>query len=120
MLCKAVAMGDEESFVRIAAAERPGQAKSLGRMVCPWNEEVWQAVVCGVAREVVYQKFKHWSSARRDLLRTGDKLLAEVTRNDQVRNELAATHAVVCFATQVCQALLRHLAFSMCRCGEWA
>ena len=57
------------------------------RSVYPWREDVWQVVVCGIAREVVYQKFAQWPNARRDLLRTGDKLLAEVTRNDQVRTE---------------------------------
>ena len=57
------------------------------RSVYPWREDVWQVVVCGIAREVAYQKFAQWPNARRDLLRTGDKLLAEVTRNDQVRKE---------------------------------
>lgn len=88
MLCKAVAMGDMPSFGKIAAAKHPWMAKQLGRMVHPWREDVWQSVVCGIAREVCYQKFKQWPNALKKLLRTGHKLVAEVTRTDQVLSDV--------------------------------
>merc|ERR1712224_1034922 len=39
-------------------------------------------VVCEVAREVVYQKFAHVPHLADRLLKTGDSVIAEMTRND--------------------------------------
>jgi len=83
MACKAAAMGDEDSFVKITTSRgvTQGEIKQFGREIIPFSEEVWDEIVCSVAYEVVYQKF---SFAFGDtLLRTGDCLIAEATRNDK-------------------------------------
>ena len=84
MLCKAAIMGDAESYACIAAARTPKQAKNLGRGVFPFDAERWHDVVCGVAREVCYQKFAKCPDLAELLLATGGKLMAEATRNDRV------------------------------------
>ena len=82
MLCKAAVMGDYASYDRIAGSRTPKQAKALGRCVEPWDEEVWQSVVCEVALAAVGQKFAALPQHAQTLLKTGDRLIAEMTRND--------------------------------------
>ena len=41
MLCKAGLMDDEETFEKIIAAKTPKKAKSLGRCVSPWDNDLW-------------------------------------------------------------------------------
>lgn len=81
MLCKAAVMGDAVRYAEIAAAETPQRTKKLGRMVSPWYQERWNRVVCGVAVEVLRQKFS-LPSLRKVLLSTGDKVLCEATTGD--------------------------------------
>jgi len=83
MLCKAAAMGDQWSFDRIRVAKDPSEAKRLGRGVWNFDDSVWTRIVCTVGFQVVYQKFLKTPSIRSILLGTGDKLLAEATRNDK-------------------------------------
>ena len=86
MLCKAAVMGDEASYRKIAAlgpGSDPAQAKQLGRKVSGFDTQKWDAVVCAVAFEVVFQKFKQSRRLKRCLLQTGEKVLAEATKNDK-------------------------------------
>eukprot|EP00928_Gymnodinium_smaydae_P064839 TRINITY_DN48098_c0_g1_i1.p1 TRINITY_DN48098_c0_g1~~TRINITY_DN48098_c0_g1_i1.p1 ORF type:complete len:247 (-),score=62.92 TRINITY_DN48098_c0_g1_i1:90-785(-) len=83
MLCKAAAMGDRRSYDSIRKCTSPSRAKSLGRSVAPFDNNVWDRVVCSVAFEIVYQKFSKTPSIRGVLLGTGDRLIAEATRNDR-------------------------------------
>ena len=57
MLCKAALMGDAASYARIAAASTPAEAKMLGRGVRPFDQARWEANVCAIAEEVIWQKF---------------------------------------------------------------
>ena len=82
MLCKASAMCDYSSFDAIARSSAPRKAKALGRSVGPWNQRIWDGVVCEVAREVVLQKFAALPELSAVLLGTGTRVLAEMTRND--------------------------------------
>ena len=84
MLCKAAVMGDPASFDAIAAADTPARVKVLGRGVEPWNQAKWSEVVCTVAAEAALQKFAQLPDLRRQLLDTGDALLAEATRGDSI------------------------------------
>jgi predicted NAD-dependent protein-ADP-ribosyltransferase YbiA (DUF1768 family) len=42
-------MGDPESYYSIANASNPRSAKAKGREIYPWDEELWQAIVCHVS-----------------------------------------------------------------------
>jgi len=84
MLCKASLMGDKESFACVAAAETPAEAKRLGRLVEPWDEDRWQVHVCDIAKHVVFAKFAGVPGLRERLLATGERLIAEAAPNDRV------------------------------------
>ena len=84
MLCKAAVMGDAQSYVKIVAAETPQEAKRLGQQVTPFDDARWRTVVCGVAVEVLYQKFAQVPDLRHILLSTGDKILCEATARDTI------------------------------------
>ena len=84
MLCKAATMGDYDKYDAILAARYPGVCKALGRQVKPWDQARWDAVVCGVGVSVVLAKFSQTPSLKEILLATGDAILAEATRNDEI------------------------------------
>ena len=83
MLCKAAIMGDLKTYDDIVAASTPAQAKALGRNVSPFDAAKWDALVCDVARAVCTQKFAAVAGLRETLLGTGERLIAEMTRNDR-------------------------------------
>ena len=83
MLCKAAAMQDYATFDAILRAQNPKAAKALGRQVAPWNEQRWESVVCEVALAAVSQKFEQLPNLAAVLLATGNRLVAEMTRNDR-------------------------------------
>ena len=86
MLCKAAIMGNSEYYKRIANSKTPTEVKKLGRQITPWNDKLWESVVCGVAMSVIRQKFTTTNTpALRDvLLSTGeDKILCEATAGDR-------------------------------------
>lgn len=84
MLCKAAAMGDMRTYSEISVASRPSVTKSLGRRVRNFDSRHWDEIVCSVAFQVVFQKFRQTARLRHVLLATGEKLIAEATRNDKI------------------------------------
>ena len=84
MICKAAAMGDRASFDRIARATSPAQCKTLGRRVAPFDAALWSTIVCGVAREVVLQKFTKVDGIATVLLGTGTRVIAEAAPSDRL------------------------------------
>jgi ribA/ribD-fused uncharacterized protein len=82
MLCKAAAMSDHLAYRRLLEARTPGGAKHIGRQITGWNQPVWDAVVCTVAREVVLQKFSQVPALTPILLLTGCQVIAEMTGRD--------------------------------------
>ena len=93
MLCKAAAMGDLPSYDRILAAQKPHDAKRLGRAVRPFDEARWDALVCGVACDVLSAKFgRGGPEMAAVLLGTGDRLLAEAAPKDNIWGIGVGTH----------------------------
>jgi len=84
MLCKAASMGDLVAFDEMIITSDPAAVKALGRNVFPFEEVIWERVVCTVAVEAIYQKFSQNKGIRGELLETGDRLIAEATTNDRV------------------------------------
>mmetsp|Transcript_118516 Transcript_118516/g.221428 ORF Transcript_118516/g.221428 Transcript_118516/m.221428 type:complete len:377 (-) Transcript_118516:183-1313(-) len=83
MLCKAAAMGDSDSYSRIAASKAaPAAIKRMGRQVTHFDQARWTAIECSVAYHVVHQKFMKVEPARVVLLSTGNCIIAEATSND--------------------------------------
>lgn len=83
MLCKAAIMQDYASYDAISRADTPGVAKRLGRLVKHWNQVRWNNLVCDVALEIVLQKFRAVPGLAEVLLSTGERVIAEMTRNDR-------------------------------------
>ena len=85
MACKASAMNDLKSLDLIVAATTPMEAKLLGRNISSFDEDVWAALACGVACDVVHAKFSNGPpELAKVLVDTGDKLLAEAAHKDIV------------------------------------
>ena len=75
-------MGDKASFFNIAKTEDARSCKALGRDIENFQQALWDKIVCSVAYQVVFQKFKKSERLRDHLMATGDALMAEATKND--------------------------------------
>jgi len=77
-------MGCYEMYDEILNSSSPARAKKLGRGIFPWDQELWDRIVCTVAKTVVLSKFASDDELRRILLSTGDQLIAEAAKNDRI------------------------------------
>mmetsp|Transcript_102933 Transcript_102933/g.295129 ORF Transcript_102933/g.295129 Transcript_102933/m.295129 type:complete len:259 (-) Transcript_102933:1479-2255(-) len=81
---KALLFGDEAAAERIMATDDPAQQKCTGKQVVGFDDGVWNAN----CREVAYfgnlLKFSQNADMRRQLLATGDQVLAEAAENDAI------------------------------------
>ncbi len=84
MARKARLFGDEDSARRILAAGSPNDAKSLGRKVKGFSEEVWLQH----REEIVFTgnlaKFSQQPALRRFLIATGESILVEASPVDRI------------------------------------
>lgn len=84
MACKAALFGDKETFDKILKAQRPGQAKALGRQVQGFDDNVWLKHVEETAYEVVLQKFRSDTRLATVLLKTGNAVIVEAAPDDRI------------------------------------
>lgn len=82
MLCKASLMGDYDTYRMLLQTEEPGQCKSLGRRVKPWNQGLWDSNVCCIAFQVVSQKVDNNGKVYNALMSTQNSIIAEMTDRD--------------------------------------
>ena len=83
MLSKAALFRDATRFDAIAApGKRPEDYKALGRRVEGFDGGAWDGAVVDVAIAVVSQKFASDPALWKVLDATGDRVLAEMTKND--------------------------------------
>ena len=83
MLSKAALFHDATRFDAIAApGKRPEDYKALGRRVEGFDGGAWDGAVVDVAIAVVSQKFASDPALWKVLDATGDRVLAEMTKND--------------------------------------
>ena len=84
MAGKARLFGDEEALTRVLAAGHPSQAKTAGRLVRGFDEEVWARERFGIVVEGSVHKFAGDAELRAFLLGTGDRVLVEASPVDRV------------------------------------
>jgi ribA/ribD-fused uncharacterized protein len=81
---KALLFGDEETAARILRARHPNEAKTLGREVRGYDEEVWTANRFDIVVAGNLAKFGQHALPGRFLIGTGDQVLVEASPLDRI------------------------------------
>jgi ribA/ribD-fused uncharacterized protein len=81
---KAHLFGDSEAAAKIVAAGHPQQAKSLGRTIATFDEDVWAAERLAIVTAGNVEKFRQNPDLLAFLLGTGDRVLVEASPLDRV------------------------------------
>lgn len=84
MYRKALCFGDEEIAGQILAVDDVAQIKALGRMVRNYDDHHWNGVRQITIYEGLYAKFSQNPDLKRQLLETGEELLAECAVRDRI------------------------------------
>jgi len=84
MAAKARVMGDEATLASIMAERNPAKIKALGRMVAPFQEQLWAQVKYDIVVEGNRMKFSQNPWMREVLRGTEGSVLAEAAKNDRV------------------------------------
>ena len=84
MYWKALLMGDDAIAKKIFDSGGPGEAKSLGRQVQNFDQEVWDANCDMVVERGNLLKFGQDDRLRGILLGTGERELVETSPNDKI------------------------------------
>lgn len=84
MAGKARLFGDGDALARVLGARHPSQAKSAGRLVRGFDEEVWARERVGIVVEGSVRKFSADAELRGFLLGTGERVLVEASPVDRV------------------------------------
>ncbi|WP_225846674.1 NADAR family protein [Streptomyces sp. HPF1205] len=84
MAGKARLFGDQEAERRVLAAVHPGDAKSAGRTVRGFDEDIWARARFEIVTEGAVHKFGRHPDLRRFLLGTGGRVLVEASPVDRV------------------------------------
>lgn len=81
---KARLFNDSASLHKILAAKHPGEAKTLGRSVTPFDETQWQEHRFTIALQGNMAKFQQNTELKTFLLTTGNKILVEASPMDSI------------------------------------
>lgn len=84
MARKARLFGDVEAERRVIAATSPRQAKSAGRAVRGFDQQVWERERFAIVVEGSVRKFGHQGELREYLLGTSSRVLVEASPLDKV------------------------------------
>ena len=84
MHIKACLMGADEMSDKELSADKPVQAKTLGRKVKPFDADKWNLNVENIAYFVLEAKFKQNDVLARKLRDTKNKVLAEASPRDRI------------------------------------
>lgn len=84
MYQKALCFHDAEIAREILSTDDVAQIKALGRMVSNYNDNHWNGVRQIIIYEGLYAKFSQNPDLKRQLLQTGDNLLAECAVRDRI------------------------------------
>ncbi|KAL2065719.1 hypothetical protein VTL71DRAFT_3389 [Oculimacula yallundae] len=84
MYCKAMLFGDEITAKKILEAEGPGEAKALGRVAGPFDQQKWDSSCDAIVEQGNFLKFSQNPALRDILLSTGDKVIVEASPSDRI------------------------------------
>ncbi len=84
MASKALLFGDKEVYDEIMAASNPYDYKKLGRKVCNFEPEPWDAKKSEIVVEGNKAKFGQNTDIKEFLLSTGDAILVEASPYDKI------------------------------------
>ena len=84
MYQKARCFHDEETTSKILATDDVGYIKELGRLVSGYNDNYWNGVRQLIVYEGLFAKFSQNDELKKQLLGTGNAILAECAVNDRI------------------------------------
>jgi len=82
MTQKALLFNDISTYVKIIAADRPGEVKELGRQVIGFDDQTWNSKRCEIVKTGNTHKFNQHAKLADYLLKTGDRILVEASPVD--------------------------------------
>lgn len=81
---KALLFEDTISFQKIISSETPAEAKSMGRQVCNFNEDIWISKRAEIVVQGTLHKFSQNEELRQFLINTKDNILVEASPVDTI------------------------------------
>jgi ribA/ribD-fused uncharacterized protein len=84
MANKALLFNDLSTYHKILTANKPGEAKALGREVLGFDDQIWNDNSFNIVKLGNIHKFNQHSKFAAYLLSTGDRILAEASPVDKV------------------------------------
>lgn len=84
MYNKALVFGDKEIAKQILSTDDVAQIKALGRLVKNYNDNHWNGVRQIIVYEGLYAKFSQNEDLKKQLLSTGNAILAECAVRDVI------------------------------------
>ncbi len=84
MAQKALLFNDQEAYHKIIAAQKPGEAKDLGRTVRNFDETLWNAKRYEIVVQGNIHKFTQHLAMAEYLIGTGDRILVEASPVDAI------------------------------------
>lgn len=84
MYQKAILFGDSVTAKKILGAPSPAAIKRLGREVRGFDSNTWDAHKLNIVYTAVFEKFNQNDSLKKQLIATGDSVLAEANPNDSI------------------------------------
>ena len=84
MAQKAKLFHDAKNYTAILKATNPKDCKSFGRKVTPFDEQTWEANRYKFLREGILAKFSQNEGLKRELLATGNCIIAEASPYDDI------------------------------------
>lgn len=84
MAQKALLFNDQKSFDKIIACKKPAEAKTLGRQILGYNEELWSENKFNIARDGNIHKFNQNHALGEYLLTTNDCVIVEASPVDVI------------------------------------
>ena len=84
MAQKAKLFHDAKNYTAILKATSPKECKNFGRKVTPFDEETWEENRYRFLKEGVFAKFSQNNGLKKELLSTGNCILAEASPYDDI------------------------------------
>ncbi len=84
MAQKALLFGDQDSFSKVILANSPSEAKTIGRQVRNFNEDIWSSKRIDIVVQGTLHKFTQSEDLKKYLIDTKNKILVEASPVDKI------------------------------------